>query len=65
MKDQNIASLEELVTLAREMGVRMMACTTSMDAMGVTREELIDGLEYGGVAAFIADATESRFTLYI
>jgi peroxiredoxin family protein len=65
MKDQNIASLEELVTLAREMGVRMMACTTSMESMGVTREALIDGLEYGGVAAFVADAMQSRFTLYI
>jgi peroxiredoxin family protein len=65
MKEQNIASLEELVTLARELGVRMMACTTSMDAMGVTREELIDGLEFGGVAAFVADASQSRVTLFI
>lgn len=65
MKEKNIASLEELMALAREMGVRMMACTMSMEVMGVTRDELIDGLEYGGVAAYLADASQSRVTLFI
>ena len=65
MKEQGIASLEELMTMARELGVKTTACTMSMDAMGVAREELVDGLEYGGVAAFMADASRSRFTLFI
>ena len=65
MKEQNIVSLEELMALARELGVKMTACTMSMDAMGVAREELVDGLEYGGVAAFMADASRSRFALFI
>lgn len=65
MKDKNIASLEELMDVAREMGVKMMACTMSMDAMGVSREELFDGLDYGGVAAYMADASQSRVTLFI
>jgi peroxiredoxin family protein len=65
MKEKNIASLEELMDLAREMGVKMMACTMSMEAMGVTKEELLDGLEYGGVAAYMADASQSRVTLFI
>jgi peroxiredoxin family protein len=47
------------------MGVKLMACTMSMDVMGVTKEELIDGLEYGGVAAYMADASQSRVTLFI
>ena len=65
MKEKNIASLEELMDVARELGVKLMACTMSMDVMGVTKEELIDGLEYGGVAAYMADASQSRVTLFI
>lgn len=65
MAEKNIASLEELMGVARDMGVKMTACTMSMDAMGVAREELLDGLEYGGVAAFMADASRSRVTLFI
>jgi len=65
MKEKNIASLEELMDLARELGVKLMACTMSMDVMGVSKEELIDGLEYGGVAAYMADASQSRVTLFI
>lgn len=65
MKEQGIATLEELMAMARDLGVKTTACTMSMDAMGVTREELVDGLEYGGVAAFMAEASRSRFTLFI
>ena len=65
MKEKNIASLEALMDVAREMGVKIMACTMSMDAMGVTREELLDGIEYGGVAAYMGDASQSRVTLFI
>jgi peroxiredoxin family protein len=65
MKEKNIASLEELMDVAREMGVKMMACTMSMDAMGVAKEELLDGIEYGGVAAYMGDASQSRVTLFI
>jgi peroxiredoxin family protein len=65
MKEQGIASLEELMGMARELGVKLTACTMSMDAMGVAREELVDGLEYGGVAAFMADASRSRVSLFI
>ena len=65
MKDKGIATLEELMDVARDLGVRFMACTMSMDAMGVTREELVDGLEYGGVGAYMAEAARSRVTLFI
>jgi peroxiredoxin family protein len=65
MKEKNIASLEELMDVARDLGVKLMACTMSMDVMGVTKDELIDGLEYGGVAAYMADASQSRVTLFI
>jgi peroxiredoxin family protein len=65
MKEQGIASLEELMTMARDLGVKLTACTMSMDAMGIAREELGDGLEYGGVAAFMADASRARVSLFI
>jgi peroxiredoxin family protein len=65
MAEQGIASLEELMAMARELGVNLMACTMSMDAMGVQREELLDGLTYGGVASFLASATRSRVSLFI
>jgi peroxiredoxin family protein len=65
MKDKQIASPEELFALAREMDVKMIACTMSMDAMGVGKEELVDGLTYGGVATYMADAVRSRVTLFI
>jgi peroxiredoxin family protein len=65
MKEQGIASLEELMGMARELGVKMTACTMSMDAMGIAKEELVGGLEYGGVAAFMADASRARVSLFI
>lgn len=65
MKDKNIASLEELFEMTRELDVKMIACTMSMDAMGIEKEELVSGLEFGGVAAYMADAASSRVTLFI
>ena len=65
MKDKGIATLEELIAVARDMDVKMIACTMSMDAMGVRQDELVDGLTYGGVATYMADAVRSRVTLFI
>ena len=65
MKDKGVASLEELMDVARELGVRFIACTMTMDIMAVTKEELVDGLEFGGVATYMADAARSKVTLFI
>jgi peroxiredoxin family protein len=65
MSDKGIASLEELIATARELDVKMIACTMSMDAMGVSPGELVDGLAYGGAATYMADAVRSRVTLFI
>lgn len=65
MKDKDIATLEELVEMAKDLDVKMIACTMSMDAMGIEKEELMPDLEYGGVAAYMADAASSRVTLFI
>lgn len=65
MKDKNVSSLEDLMQMARELGVQIIACEMSRDVMGIRDEELIDGLESGGVATFMADAIKSRATLFI
>jgi peroxiredoxin family protein len=65
MKDHQVASLEEFVEMARDFGVRMVACDMSRELLGIHDEELIDGLEFGGVAAFMGDAARSKVSLFI
>ncbi|HEV2356786.1 MAG TPA: DsrE/DsrF/DrsH-like family protein [bacterium] len=65
MKARNVNSLEDLFSLAREMGVRMIACEMSRDVMGISESELVGGLEYGGVATFLADSLKARTSLFI
>jgi peroxiredoxin family protein len=65
MKEKNVNSLEEMVSLARELGVRMIACEMSRDLMGIQESELVAGLECGGVASFLADSLKSRTSLFI
>ncbi len=65
MKKKNISTLPELIKLARELEVRMVACQMSMDVMGLKKEELLDGLDYGGVFTYLTDAKDSKITLFI
>ena len=65
MKQKGISSLEDLIESAKAHGVRIVACQMSMDIMGIHREELIDGVELGGVATFIGSGEESDMSLFI
>jgi len=65
MKQKNVSSLEDMISLARELGVRTIACEMSRDVMGINDSELVDGLEHGGVASFLADSLKSRTSLFI
>ncbi len=65
MKEKNVDSLEALIKQAQNNGVRMVACTMSMDVMGIKEEELIDGIEYAGVATFLSSAEKSDASLFI
>lgn len=65
MKDKNVDSLETLMQHALDSGIRLVACTMSMDIMGITKEELIDGVEFAGVASYLGDAEESNVNLFI
>jgi peroxiredoxin family protein/TusA-related sulfurtransferase len=65
MKDKNVDSLPSLMKQARDLGVSFIACTMSMDVMGIKREELIDGIEFGGVATYLAESEDAGLTLFI
>ena len=63
MKKAKVAKLSELLGMAQEMDVRMIACQMSMDVMGIKKEELIDGIEVAGAAAFLQYASEDAIAL--
>lgn len=65
MKDKNVDSLEELMAQAMNSGVKLVACTMSMEVMGITKEELIDGVELAGVASYLGDAEVSNVNLFV
>ncbi|MFE5324384.1 DsrE/DsrF/DrsH-like family protein [Paenibacillus sp. NPDC056579] len=65
MKKHNALSLPQLIELAQEQGVKLVACTMTMDLLGLQKEELLDGIEYAGVAAYLGDATEAKVNLFI
>ena len=55
MKDKNVLSGAEFLNLAKESGVRLIACSMSMDVMGIRKEELTEGIEVGGAAAYLGE----------
>ena len=65
MKNHKVTTLPELLKQAQELGVKLTACEMSMNVMEIKKEDLIDGVQIGGVASFIADASESKFSLFI
>lgn len=65
MKQQNVMSLDELISSAREQGVKMVACTMTMDVMGFKPEELVDDIEYAGVASYLGEADGANVNLFI
>jgi peroxiredoxin family protein len=67
MKKKRIASLEEMLAICAEMGVKINACDMSREIMGISAEELIDypHLSYCGAATFLERAAGGRLTLFI
>jgi peroxiredoxin family protein len=65
MRDANITTLEELLETAKEQEIRMVACGTSMEVLGLTEDELIDGVEIAGVAAYFEYADDANVNLMI
>lgn len=65
MKNKNISSLQELMKSAQQNGVKFIACSMSMDVMGIKEDEFIDGVEIGGVAKYIAESNGANSNLFI
>lgn len=65
MKQNGVSSLEELIQSAQEKGVKFVACQMSMELMGIKAEELIDGVELGGVATMLGSTEKSDLTYFI
>jgi NADPH-dependent 2,4-dienoyl-CoA reductase/sulfur reductase-like enzyme/peroxiredoxin family protein/rhodanese-related sulfurtransferase/TusA-related sulfurtransferase len=65
MKALGVDSVEEMLDQAMKNGIRLVACQMSMDVMGVKEEELMEGVEVGGVATFLAAADESQTNMFI
>ncbi|MDQ0186543.1 DsrE/DsrF/DrsH-like family protein [Cytobacillus kochii] len=65
MKKHNAVPLPNLIEMAQEQDIKLVACTMTMDLLGLQQEELLDGIEYAGVAAYLADAEDGNVNLFI
>ena len=65
MKDKNVSSLADLIASAQKAGIGIIACQMTMDVMGLRKEELIDGVEVGGVGYYLGKAEDSNLNLFI
>ncbi len=60
-----VASISQLLDLAKESGVKLIACQMTMDVMGAKQSDMIDGVEFGGAASWLDVATDAQINLFI
>ena len=65
MKEKGIASIEELIKVSQELGVRLVSCTMSQELLGINKKELMEGTEDGDVATFLGDTSRAKATIFI
>jgi peroxiredoxin family protein len=65
MKKHNAMTLPQLIEMAQDQNVKLVACTMTMDLLGLQQNELLDNIEYAGVAAYLADAEDGNVNLFI
>lgn len=65
MKNKRVDSLTEMIQKAEDLGIKMVACSMSMDVMGIDRSELLPSVEVAGVGAYLGDAEDSNLNLFI
>lgn len=65
MKNKKVDALSEMIAKAEALGVKMVACTMSMDVMAIERDELLPFIEFGGVGTYLGDAEDSHLNLFI
>lgn len=64
-REKGVAGIGELLDAARESGVRLIACQMTMDVFGYRQEDFVEGVEFGGAAAFLSEARKAHVTLFI
>ena len=65
MKNANMPGVTQLIDTCREMDVQLFACSTTMGVMGVSEDDLIDGADIAGAAAFLDYAAEAEVQMFI
>ncbi len=65
MRKKHVKMIPELIAAARDAGVRFVACTMSMDIMGIERDELLENVEFGGIATFLDAPEKASVNLFI
>jgi peroxiredoxin family protein len=64
-KKHGVASIGQLLDLAKESGVKLIACQMTMDVMGIKQEDVIEGVDFGGAASWLDVAADSQINLFI
>ncbi len=64
-KKQSVPTIKELLDMARDSGVRLVACQMTIDVMGIKQKDLIDGIEFGGLATYLEYGMGATVTLFI
>jgi peroxiredoxin family protein len=62
---KHVADIRELLDAARELEVRLIACQMTADVFGYARDDFIDGVEFAGAAAYLAEARQAHVTLFV
>ena len=62
---KNVAGIGELLESAQDLGVRLIACQMTMDVFGYGEDDFVDGVEFGGAAAFLSQARRAHVTLFV
>lgn len=65
IKKHNALELPQLIELAQQQGVQLVACTMTMDLLGIKKEELMEPLQFAGVSAYLGEAEEGNINLFI
>ncbi|MEH7401009.1 MULTISPECIES: DsrE/DsrF/DrsH-like family protein [Bacillaceae] len=65
IKKHNALPLPQLIEMAQEQEINLVACTMTMDLLGLQTEELLENIQYAGVAAYIGEAEEGQVNLFI
>ncbi|CAM3404413.1 DsrE/DsrF/DrsH-like family protein [Marinicrinis lubricantis] len=65
IKKHNAVPLPQLIEMAQEQEIKLVACMMTMDLLGLQKEELLEGIEFAGVAAYLADAEDGRVNMFI